>query len=342
MGEYEQIDLFAATADRYAIRKPIRLIEFFAGIGAQAKALEALGADFEHWRTAEWSIHSIIAYNAIHIQDWEDHSEGLTYDEVLDRITGVSSDYNKPMTRKELKGRGEQWARRLYSSMVAIHDIKPNVMDVHAGDLGIEPEEGREHCYVLTYSFPCQDLSNAGLMKGMERGSGTRSGLLWEVERIIKECAERHCRPNVLIMENVPGVIGEQNKSAFSDWENQLRRLGYSNYHRILNAKDYAIPQNRRRCFMVSILGDYGFEFPPRMPLKYRLKDYIEDDVDESYYLSEEIVRMFRKRTYEQKSKGNGFGFKTTKGEKNAGTITTREGSREYNNFLETDGTSYG
>lgn len=195
MEEYEQIDLFAATADRYAIKKPIRLIEFFAGIGAQAKALEALGADFEHWRTAEWSIHSIIAYNAIHVGDWEDHTEGMTYDEVLDRITGVSSDYNKPMTRKELKGRGEEWARRLYSSMVAIHDLKPNVMDVHADDLGIEPEEGREHCYVLTYSFPCQDLSNAGLMKGMERGSGTRSGLLWEVERIIKECAERHCRP---------------------------------------------------------------------------------------------------------------------------------------------------
>jgi DNA (cytosine-5)-methyltransferase 1 len=169
----------------------------------------------------------------------------------------------------------------------------------------------------------------------MERGSGTRSGLLWEVERIIKECAERHCRPNVLIMENVPGVIGEQNKSAFSDWENQLRRLGYSNYHRILNAKDYAIPQNRRRCFMVSILGDYGFEFPPRMPLKYRLKDYIEDEVDESYYLSEEIVRMFRKHTEEQIAKGNGFRFEPTKGEGAAGTITTREGQRTDDNFIE-------
>lgn len=316
MGDYEQIDLFAATAERYRIAKPpIRLIEFFAGIGAQAKSLEALGARFEHWRVSEWSIHSIIAYNAIHIQDWSDHTEGLSYDEVLDRLDGVSSDYNKPMTRKELKGRGEQWARRLYSSMVAIHDLKPNVMTVHAEDLGIEPEREREHCYVLTYSFPCQDLSNAGQQKGMGRGSGTRSGLLWEVERVIKECAEKGCRPDVLIMENVPGVIGERNKDAFSDWVNQLRILGYSSFHKVMNAKDYGIPQNRKRCFMVSILGDYGFDFPPRMRLKYRLKDFIEKEVDGSYYLSEEIVRMFREHTERQKAKGNGFEFKPTDGD---------------------------
>lgn len=124
-----------------SLPKHIRLIELFCGIGAQAKAMEILNADFEHWRTCEWSIHSIIAYNAIHIKDFSDHSSGMTYEEVLNAIVGVSSDYNKPMTVAELKRRGEPWARRIYSSMVAIHDLKPDVNQLHASDLDIRERE---------------------------------------------------------------------------------------------------------------------------------------------------------------------------------------------------------
>lgn len=137
----EQMSLFEALYEKPTLPKHIRLIEFFAGIGAQAKALEMLGADFEHWRTAEWSIHSIIAYNAIHVGDWEDHSGSMAYEDVLNAIRGVSADYNSPMTEKQLRAKGEAWARRLYSSMQAIRDYKPNVCDVHASDLGIAERE---------------------------------------------------------------------------------------------------------------------------------------------------------------------------------------------------------
>lgn len=184
--ETEQLDLFATLFDKPKLPKHIRLIEFFAGIGAQAKALEILGADFEHWRTVEWSWQSITAYNAIHMGGKVEDTSNLTYEEVLDKIRGVSNDYNKPMDDKQLKAKKEKWARELLGRMMANHNYCPDVSKVHASDLGIEDRE--HNTYILTYSFPCQDLSNAGLLKGMDKGSGTRSGLLWEVERILDEC----------------------------------------------------------------------------------------------------------------------------------------------------------
>ena len=288
----EQMNLFEAMYEKPKLPKHIRLIEFFAGIGAQSKALQNLGADFEHWRTCEWSIHSIIAYNAIHMNDFGDKSQGLTYEQVLEAIKGVSSDYNKPMTESELKKRGEQWARRIYSSMQTIHDFKPDVSQVTWKDLGIRERE--RHTYILTYSFPCQDLSNAGLGKGMRKGSGTRSGLLWEVERILNECKENDCLPQVLVMENVPAVCGAGNLEPWNDWLDALEKMGYTNYHKILNAKDYGIPQNRKRCFMVSILGEFSYTFPKKMKLKHRLKDFIKKHVDERYYLSDDVVANYR------------------------------------------------
>lgn len=320
----EQLNLFAASFDKPELPKHIRLIEFFAGIGAQAKALEILGADFEHWRTCEWSWQSIIAYNAIHIKTAEDHSKPFPYDEILNALRGISHDYNKPMTDAELRRRGKDWARKVYNAMIGNNNYCPNVSNLHADDLGIEDRE--RNTYVLTYSFPCQDLSNAGLMKGMEKGSGTRSGLLWEVERILLECQSEDRLPQVLVMENVPGVCGTANLKPWNEWLDALERMGYTNYYKILNGKDYGIPQNRKRCFMVSILGEYAFHFPKKIKLKYRLKDFIERKVDESYYLSDEIVASFQKQTEKQAAKGNGFAFNPVDGESEAGTITTREG----------------
>ena len=126
---------------RFKISKPIRLIELFAGIGAQAKALELLGADFSSHRVVEWSAYSIIAYNAIHKGDWADHSQGLDLEQLLDKVEGVSLDYNKPADRESLKRRGEPWIRKLYSSMVAINDLVPDVSRVKAQDLGITERE---------------------------------------------------------------------------------------------------------------------------------------------------------------------------------------------------------
>lgn len=134
----------------------------------------------------------------------------------------------------------------------------------------------------------------------MEKGSGTRSGLLWEVERILLELKEMERRPDVLLMENVPQVCGTANIRPWNDWLDSLHRMGYTNYFKILNAKDYAIPQNRERCFMVSILGNGSYAFPSKLKLRYRLKDFLDEGIDEKYYLSEKMTERFV-NTYEPK-----------------------------------------
>lgn len=288
----EQLDLFASSYEKPNLPKHIRIIELFAGIGAQSKGLSIIGADFEHWRTCEWSWQSIMAYNAIHMKTKEDLSSEMTYEEVLNAIRGVSNDYNKPMTDAELRRRGEPWARRLYSAMVGNNNRCPNIMDLHAHDLGLEDIEN--NTYIMFYSWPCQDLSVAGKLAGYEKGSGTRSGLLWEVERILYECHELDTLPQVLIMENVPQACGAKNLKLWNQWIDVLENLGYTSYYKILNAKDYGIPQNRRRCFMVSILGKCEYSFPKPMELRYRLKDFIEKEVDQSYFLKKEYVEKFR------------------------------------------------
>lgn len=285
------MNLFESTFDRFLIDRPIRLIELFAGIGAQSKALENLGADFESHRVVEWSCNSIIAYNAIHVGDFNDYSQNLTKEEILERVRGVSIDYNKPATDAELLRRGEKWLRKLYSSMVAIKDLCPDVSRVHAEDLGITERE--QYCYILTYSFPCQDLSVAGRGKGMSKGSGTRSGLLWEVERILNELKAREQLPHVLVMENVPQVCCDKNAKDWESWLQALETMGYTNYFDVLNAKDYGIPQNRKRCFCVSLLGELGYSFPKRIPLAHRLKDFLDEGISEKYYLKQRIIDSF-------------------------------------------------
>ena len=130
----------------------------------------------------------------------------------------------------------------------------------------------------------------AGKQKGMSDTS-TRSGMLWEVERILSECKELGTLPQILLMENVPQVHGEGNVEDFNKWQLRLEELGYKNYWQDLIATDYGIPQTRNRCFMISILGDYNYTFPKPIPLKKKLKDMLEQDVDEKYYLSDKMLQ---------------------------------------------------
>lgn len=124
----------------------------------------------------------------------------------------------------------------------------------------------------------------------MEKGSGTRSGLLWEVERLLGELKEAESRPDVLLMENVPGVCGDRNLKPWNEWLDRLEELGYSSYWAKVNAKDHGIPQNRLRVFMVSILGDYGYRFPKKRRLEKRLRDLLEENPDPKYNLSPKII----------------------------------------------------
>lgn len=144
---------------------------------------------------------------------------------------------------------------------------------------------------LFTYSFPCQDISSAGKQRGFEEGSGTRSSLLWECKRAIIEK-----RPKYLLMENVKAITQKKFMPYLETWIDMLSFLGYSSFLKVLNAKDYGVPQNRERAFVVSILGeDEHYEFPSPFELKLKLRDILESNVDESYYISDKTVsRMIR------------------------------------------------
>ena len=166
----------------------------------------------------------------------------------------------------------------------ALHDTDiPNLGDI----CKIKVEDIPKHD-LFTYSFPCQDLSVAGKQAGL--GKGTRSGLLYECEKIIE-----HCRPKYLLLENVKNLVGKKFKPQFDEWLQYLEGLGYTNYWKVLNAKDYGVPQNRERVFVVSILGDHEpYKFADSIPLDKCIADILEDKVDEKYYLSEEIQKRFK------------------------------------------------
>lgn len=282
-----QISMFDGSK-RFLINKPIRLIELFGGYGSQHLALEYLGANFEQWKLCEWAVKSIQAYKDMHILDDKDYSKEHSDEYVVNRLTkwGVSANYNEPMTKSQIKRMGIKRCRQIYNNIKATNNLV-NIQQVSGEQLELLDID--DYTYIVTYSFPCQDLSKAGQGKGMEKGSGTRSGMLWEVERILDECNKTKKLPQVLLMENVPDVIGVNNVKHFAKWLEKLENLGYKCYFKILNAKDYGIPQNRERCFMVSILGDYYYEFPQPKELKIKLKDVLEEDVDEKFYLSDKI-----------------------------------------------------
>lgn len=325
-----QISLFDGAAP-LKITKPIRLIECFAGYGSQALSLKYLGADFEHWKIAEWAVKSIQAYKDMHFpNDNTDYSAEHSKEWLIDYLysKGISADYNKPMTREQVSRMGEAKIRTVYNNIIATHNLV-SVTNVKGKDLEITDTD--KYTYILTYSFPCQDLSNAGLGKGMEKGSGTRSGLLWEIERILDECQEL---PQILLMENVPEVMGAKNSKSFSNWFMKLESLGYKSWYKVMNAKDYEVPQNRERCFMVSALGDHYYAFPNPKPLKLRLKDVLEDKVDEKYYLSDKTIEMFVRHTEKKQAQGCGFKFAPTDGEGVGKCISTRAGSRTDDNFV--------
>lgn len=247
-----QISMFDGTQP-LVIDKPIRLIELFAGIGSQAKALENIGVPFEHYRICEFDKYAVKSYNAVHGTDF------------------------------------------------AVSDITK----IHADDLAVTDTD--KYCYIMTYSFPCTDLSKAGRQEGMSRDSKTRSGLLWEVERLLKEMDEL---PQILLMENVPDVLSERFVKDFAEWIAFLDALGYTSKHAVLNAKDYGIPQNRERCFMVSWQGDYFYNFPAPVKLTTRLADLLEKDVDERYFLREQEIEMFDNHYKRHLAAGHGFGWK--------------------------------
>ena len=169
----------------------------------------------------------------------------------------------------------------------AIHNdyVTPNMGD-------IKEIKHLPPCDLLTYGFPCQDISIAGYGKGIKEG--TRSGLLMEVERLLDLSKVIGRLPKVLILENVKALVQKKHRKDFDIWLEKLESLGYSNYWQVLNAKDYGVPQNRERVFVISILGDHKpFVFPEKQELNLRIRDLLEDEVEERYYLKDEKTQEF-------------------------------------------------
>ena len=157
--------------------------------------------------------------------------------------------------------------------------------------------EKLDYADLWTYGFPCQDISTAGKGAGIVKGE-TRSGLLYEVERLLLESQKADELPKYLIMENIKNLVGKKFRADFERWLDVLETLGYKNYWQVLNAKDYGVPQNRERVFCVSILGEGDYQFPEKQPLALKLSDMLESHVDEKYYLSKEQVDKIKTSTF--------------------------------------------
>ena len=175
-------------------------------------------------------------------------------------------------------------------SYEAIHGIANNLGD-------IRKIEELPDADLWTYSFPCQDISVAG--KGAGIKEGTRSGLLFEVERLLRVASEKGTLPKYLLLENVKNLVSKKFKADFDKWLDFLAELGYTNYWKVLNAKDYGVPQNRERVFCVSIRGEHKpFVFPKPKELTIRLRDMIDEAVDEKFYLKESTIRSILRSTF--------------------------------------------
>lgn len=175
-------------------------------------------------------------------------------------------------------------------SYEAMHGIANNLGD-------IRKIEELPDADLWTYSFPCQDISVAG--KGAGIKEGTRSGLLFEVERLLRVASEKGTLPKYLLLENVKNLVSKKFKADFDKWLDFLSELGYTNYWKVLNAKDYGIPQNRERVFCVSIRSKHEpFVFPKPKKLTIRLRDMIDETVDEKFYLKESTIRSILRSTF--------------------------------------------
>lgn len=177
------------------------------------------------------------------------------------------------------------WSEIEKNAIEAHNAVYPQWADRNYGDISKIDWMKVPDFDLFTYSSPCQDISSAGYQKGLTEGSGTRSSLLWECKKAIEAK-----KPKYLLMENVKALTSKKFKPYLDKWLEYLRELGYSNYTKVLNAKNYGIPQNRERVFVVSILGDEMFYFPEEMKLEISLKDILEDNVDERYYLKKKTI----------------------------------------------------
>ena len=274
-------NLYDVLVDRVENNK-LRVFEAFAGYGSQSMSLRDIGVDHEVIGISEIEPDAIIAYGSIRY-DIENLHTDKTHDEMRAELIAKNVGKDFKTGKSKIPRMKKAKLEMLYKFDKAINNF---------GDISIiNPSDLPDFDY-FTYSFPCTDISVAGKQEGIVKG-GTRSGLLYECEKIIEVK-----RPKYLLMENVKNLVGKQFINQFKEWCDYLESLGYTNYHnnyKCLNAKDFGIAQNRERIFMVSILGEHEpYEFPKGFKLEKRLKDFLDTDIEDKYYLSDEIQKRFK------------------------------------------------
>ena len=251
----------------------MKVIELFAGIGAQRKGLKEAGIE-----------HEVVAISEI-----------------------------------------DKYALKVYESL---HGGTPNFGDIKHIDRLPKAD-------LWTYSFPCTDISISGRMDGFEKGSNTNSSLLWEVQRLLEVANKENELPRYLLLENVKNLISKRFKTYFNEWLEFLENLGYKNFYKVINSKDYGIPQNRERIFMLSIWDENAtYNFPTSVPLTTKLKDLLEEKVDEKYFLSDKLITCFSSMK-NRNGLIRGLRFRPRdKEDEFAWTITTCPGSRPTDTFI--------
>ncbi len=242
----------------------LKVFEAFAGIGSQRKALETLSElienfDFEIVATSEWDCFANISYNAMKN---EKHNYKKTLQEKIDYLSNFthSLDSKESIDIEKIVKKGERFISLLYESYVSNNNLG-NITKITGKDLiGIT-----ENIDVITYSFPCQDLSSASSLhhpsEGMTKGSGSRSSLLWEVERILNELNDLGIKPKFLILENVTNILSPEHIENYRKWLEELEKLNYCTQTYILSSEDFGIPQRRKRVIALSVFEGSKINF---------------------------------------------------------------------------------
>ena len=313
--------------------KTFSMIELFSGIGAQERALRQLKIPYRIINTCDCDKDAVLSYAAMRfdIDKATKEYQFPTQDKMIEELQ------NKGFGYDFMKG------KHTITSRTPINKLKKYyIADKLSNNLGdISKVERLPYADIVTYSFPCTDLSVAGRGEGMVNKcscgyswpidfsnnseslicpscgakvqSSTRSGLLGQVQRLLAVSKKENTLPKYLLLENVKNLVGKKFKPQFDAWIRWLDSIGYNTYYQVLNSKHYGIPQNRERIFAVSIrkdIDDGKFKFPEQIPLTTRLKDILEKNVDEKYYLSGDKVESILANFIARQNEASGINLK--------------------------------
>ena len=313
--------------------KTFSMIELFSGIGAQERALRQLKIPYRIINTCDCDKDAVLSYAAMR----------FNIDEAMKTYQFPTQD--KMIGELQNKGFGYDFmkGKHTITSRTPINKLKQYyIADKLSNNLGdISKVDRLPYADMITYSFPCTDLSVAGKGEGMVNKcscgyswpidfsddneslicpscgakvqSSTRSGLLGQVQRLLAVSKKENTLPKYLLLENVKNLVGKKFKPQFDAWIRWLDSIGYNTYYQVLNSKHYGIPQNRERIFAVSIrkdIDDGKFKFPEQIPLTTRLKDILEKNVDEKYYLSGDKVESILANFIARQNEASGINLK--------------------------------